>query len=280
MDFPSNSEDLSPLPLPIVINGALGKMGIEIAAIVLADRDMRLCGVLERPDHPQQGNDYGMCIGKGALGVNVTDSLDMVDAGEYVIIDFSSAQSTRSLVQIAAAKKAKMVIGTTGLIDSDYTLIKKTSEQIALLASPNMSLGVNLLFSLTELVSSRLKNDFDIEIIEAHHRFKKDAPSGTARRLGEIVAQAYELPYEQAIRNGRSGMATGDRPRSEVGMHAIRGGDIVGDHTVLFAGIGERIELRHMAHSRSTLARGAVAATKWIAQQKPGLYSMRDVLGF
>jgi 4-hydroxy-tetrahydrodipicolinate reductase len=271
---------MSPLPLPIVINGALGKMGVDIAAIVLADNAVRLCGVLERPDHPQQGHDYGICIGKGALGVKVTDSLEGIDAEACVIIDFSSPQSTRALVKNAAAKKTRMVIGTTGLIEADYALIRKTSERIALLSSPNMSLGVNLLLSLTELVSSRLKNDFDIEIIEAHHRFKKDAPSGTARRLGEIVAQAYELPYEQAIRNGRSGMATSDRPRNEVGMHAVRGGDIVGDHTVLFAGIGERIELRHMAHSRSTFARGAVAAAKWIAGQKPGFYSMRDVLGF
>jgi 4-hydroxy-tetrahydrodipicolinate reductase len=147
------------------------------------------------------------------------------------------------------------------------------------LVSPNMSLGVNLLFSLTELVANRLKNDFDIEIIEAHHRFKKDAPSGTAKRLGEIVAQAYNLPYEKAVRDGRSGISSEDRKKNEVGMHAVRGGDIVGDHTVLFAGMGERIELRHMAHSRSTFARGAVAAAKWLSTRKAGYYSMKDVLG-
>ena len=280
MDFPSETEDTLHLPLPIVISGALGKMGIEIAGIVLADDALRLCGVLERADHPRKGDDYGLCIGKGALGIPVSTSLDGIKAGDCTIIDFSSPQSTLALVTSAAAKQKRMVIGTTGLTEPDHAVIKRASEQIAVLASPNMSLGVNLLFSLTELVSSRLKNDFDIEIIEAHHRFKKDAPSGTARKLGEIVAEAYERPYEQAVRNGRAGLTTADRPRNEVGMHAVRGGDIVGDHTVLFAGIGERIELRHMAHSRSTFARGSVAAAKWLASQGAGLYSMRDVLGF
>jgi 4-hydroxy-tetrahydrodipicolinate reductase len=278
MVSPSKPEDSTSLPLPIIINGALGKMGIEIAAIVLGDASLRLCGVVERADHPRSGEDYGICVGKGALGIKVSASIERIVANG-VVIDFSSPQSTRTLVQSAAAADLRMVIGTTGLTDAENALIQKASERIAILASPNMSLGVNLLFSLTEMVSSRLKDEFDIEIIEAHHRFKKDAPSGTARRLGEIVAQAYALPYEQVVRNGRSGMATTDRARNEVGMHAVRGGDIVGDHTVLFAGIGERIELRHMMHSRSTLARGAVAAAKWLAVQKPGRYSMRDVLG-
>jgi 4-hydroxy-tetrahydrodipicolinate reductase len=267
------------LLLPIVINGALGKMGIEIASIALADPAMRLSGAIERPGHPRLGDDYGICIGKGPLGITVTSAPEEIDAEEAVIVDFSSPLATRLLIEHAVAKKMRMVIGTTGLSEADHVQIKNAAERIAMLASPNMSLGVNLLFSLTELVSSRLKNDFDIEIIEAHHRFKKDSPSGTARRLGEIVSEAYGLPYETAVRNGRSGISPSDRPRNEVGMHAVRGGDIVGDHTVLFAGIGERIELRHMMHSRSTLARGAVAAATWIADRKPGLYSMKDVLG-
>jgi 4-hydroxy-tetrahydrodipicolinate reductase len=150
---------------------------------------------------------------------------------------------------------------------------------MSILMSPNMSLGVNLLFYLTQVAAQRLRDGFDIEIIEAHHRMKKDAPSGTARRLGEIAAQARGLSYEQAVRNGREGMA-GERPCNEIGMHAVRGGDIVGDHTVLFAGFGERIELRHAAQSRQTFARGAVAAAKWLADKPAGLYSMRDVLGF
>jgi 4-hydroxy-tetrahydrodipicolinate reductase len=141
-----------------------------------------------------------------------------------------------------------------------------------------MSLGVNLLFLLTELAAKKLGSTFDIEIVEAHHRFKKDSPSGTAARLGEIAASAIGMTYDDAVKNGRAGMV-GARTNREIGMHAVRGGDIVGDHTVLFAGLGERLELRHVAQSRSPLAHGAVAAAKWLATQKSGLYTMRDVLG-
>lgn len=267
------------MPLAILITGALGKMGTAIAEIVLGDPDLTLVAALERPGHPRAGDDYGLCIGKGPLGIPVSDAVETAITKGCVVIDFSSPQSTRELLEKSAGTPSRFVIGTTGLTDGEYSLAKKTAEKTALLVSPNMSLGVNLLFSLTEIACSRLQSDFDIEIIEAHHRFKKDAPSGTARRLGEIAAQAYDLPYDTAIRDGRSGMAASDRPKTEVGMHAVRGGDIVGDHTVLFAGIGERLELKHCAHSRSTFARGAVKAAKWIAGRGPGYYSMRDVLG-
>jgi len=267
------------VPLPIVINGALGKMGVEIGAVVLNDDSIKLSGAVERPGHPQIGKDYGMCIGKGACGINVTDTMDAAGLEQAVIIDFSSPQSTGKLLELARRIKVRLVIGTTGLTGKDLASVKKIAERMPVLVSPNMSLGVNLLFSLTELVCKRLKDDFDIEIIEAHHRFKKDAPSGTAHRLGEIIADAYGLPYEQAVRNGRSGSTDSGRSKTEVGMHAVRGGDIVGDHTVLFAGMGERIELRHMAHSRSPLVRGAIAAARWLASQGPGYYTMKDVLG-
>jgi 4-hydroxy-tetrahydrodipicolinate reductase len=254
-------------------------MGAEIGALVLTDADFQLSAAVERQDHPHIGEDYGTCIGKGPCRLKVTDSWDTPGAGNPVVIDFSSEQSTGKLLELALKRKMRLVIGTTGLTEKTIDRAKKTAEKTAVLVSPNMSLGVNLLFSLAELVSLRCKDDFDIEIIEAHHRFKKDAPSGTARHLGEIVAKAYGLPYDQVIRNGRSGTAASDRPRKEVGMHAIRGGDIVGDHTVLFAGMGERIELRHIAHSRIILARGAVAAAKWLAGRDPGYYTMKDVLG-
>jgi 4-hydroxy-tetrahydrodipicolinate reductase len=172
-----------------------------------------------------------------------------------------------------------VVVGTTGLTEAELEIAKNYSKTAPIIVSPNMSLGVNLLFNLTQMVAARLKDDFDIEIIEAHHRFKKDSPSGTARRLGEVAAQACGLSYDEAIVNGRSGIYPDARQKTEIGMHAVRGGDIVGDHTVLFAGIGERVELRHMAHSRSTFARGAVKTAKWIHNQKPGYYSMKDVLG-
>ncbi len=254
-------------------------MGIEIGAVVLDDANVELHAAVERPGHPRRGEDYGICIGKGTCGLKVADSWSGIDCEKTVIIDFSSPQSTGKLLELAQSRKMRLVIGTTGLSDKNLAAAEKAAERIPVLVSPNMSLGVNLLFALTELASSRLKNDFDIEIIEAHHRFKKDAPSGTARRLGEIVAAVYGLPYEKAIRNGRSGNTAIDRPKNEVGMHAVRGGDIVGDHTVLFAGIGERIELRHSAHTRTPLARGAVAAAKWLAVQGPGYYSMKNVLG-
>ena len=267
------------MAIPIIINGALGKMGIEIAGVVLADSAVSLVSTVDRAGHPSSGLDYGQCIGKGNLGIPVSAAVDPRTAASAVIIDFSSARSTHELLTKAGEHGYCMVIGTTGLTDEDYTLAKQAAQKAPILVSPNMSLGVNLLFSLTEMVAKRLKNDFDIEIIEAHHRFKKDAPSGTAKKLGQIVAGAFDKDYETLVRHGRSGLSANDRGREEIGMHAVRGGDIVGDHTVLFAGIGERVELRHMMHSRSTLARGAVVAAKWLSSQKPGYYSMKDVLG-
>lgn len=267
------------MTIPIIINGAFGKMGVEVAGAVLADGAVSLAACVDRKGHPSCGRDYGLCIGKGPMGITAVDAVDPKLAENAVIIDFSSPQSTRALLEKAGDSKFRMVIGTTGLTDADYALAKRVALRIPLLVSPNMSLGVNLLFSIAEIAASRLKDDFDVEIIEAHHRFKKDAPSGTAKRLGEVIAKAQGGEYESRVRHGRSGISANDRPRGEIGMHAVRGGDIVGDHTVLFAGIGERIELRHMAHNRGPLARGAVAAAKWLWTQKPGYYSMLDVLG-
>ena len=192
---------------------------------------------------------------------------------------FYVPQATSALCDKLASRNTALVIGTTGMNEPEIEKIKKFATVCPVVFSPNINLGLNLLFYLTEVVSSRLKDDFDIEIIEAHHRFKKDAPSGTAKKLGEIAAAAIGLPYKDAIMNGRTGI-TGERTKKEIGMHAVRGGDIVGDHTVLFAALGERLELRHMAHSRSPLARGAVSAAKWLSSRKPGLYTMREVLGF
>jgi len=266
--------------LDIIIVGALGRMGIEIANVVLSDETVKLKACVEYPGHPRIGIDYGLSTGKGTMGVPVVDSIDSLDFTNTVLIDFSSPQSTRSLLEKAPQKKIPMVIGTTGLSEADIESAKETAKEVPIIISPNMSLGVNLLFSLTRLVASRLKNEFDIEIIEAHHRFKKDAPSGTARKIGEIVAEAMGRSYDEAVVNGRSGITDKTRSSDEIGMHAVRGGDIVGDHTVLFAGIGERIELRHIAHSRSTFAKGAVAVAKWLSGQNAGFYTMNDVLGF
>jgi dihydrodipicolinate reductase len=263
----------------IIVIGALGKMGREIIACALGDRSVELTGCVEHPGHPQMGSDIGECIGHGNVGTKVTGDVLSLPIETSVIIDFTSPQATGALCGKLASRKTSMIIGTTGMSEIELEKVRKLSVVCPVVFSPNMSLGVNLLFYLTEIVASKLNDDFDIEIIEAHHRLKKDAPSGTAKKLGEIAAAALGLSYEKAIKNGRTGI-TGERTKKEIGMHAVRGGDIVGDHTVLFAGPGERLELRHMAHSRNALARGAVSAAKWISLKKPGFYTMREVLGF
>lgn len=262
----------------IAIIGALGKMGREIAEIVLSDNQCSLEGAIEYPEHPCVGKTYSECIGKPEGKPTVTSSISGLSGKNNVCIDFSSPDSLQRYLPEAAENNIPVVIGTTGLSDDALSFIETFGSTIPILVSPNMSLGVNLLFSLTELVSTRLKDTFDIEIIEAHHRFKKDAPSGTAKRLGEIAAAALGLHYESCVENGRAGIFPDERSNKSIGMHAVRGGDIVGDHTVLFAGIGERIELRHVAHNRANFARGAVLGAKWLSQQNPGMYSMRDVL--
>lgn len=262
----------------IVIHGAAGRMGREIASIVFADPDVCLSGAIESAGHPSLGQDMGVLCGLPSRGIPVTSLSQTVPVDESVIIDFTAPGATMMLLERFSESRARFVIGTTGLGEPEIALIKTASRKRAILFSPNMSMGVNLLFHITELVARRLAGLFDMEIIEAHHRHKKDSPSGTARRLGEIAAGALNQSYEESIKNGRAGLV-GERAQNEVGMHAVRGGDIVGDHTVLFAGDGERLELRHMAHSRATFAKGAVQAAKWLSTREPGLYSMKDVLG-
>jgi 4-hydroxy-tetrahydrodipicolinate reductase len=267
------------MTINVIAIGALGKMGREIVSCALDDAGIKLTGCVEQAGHPQTGRDIGECVGRGNVGINVTNDALSLPIETSVIVDFTSPQSTMALCDGIASRRTAMVIGTTGLSDTELLKVRKLSGVCPIVLSPNMSLGVNLLFHLTGIVASRLKDDFDIEIIEAHHRFKKDAPSGTAKKLGEIAASAIGLSYKDAIVDGRTGM-TGERKKKEIGMHAVRGGDIVGDHTVLFAALGERLELRHMMHSRSTLARGALVAAKWLSSMKPGFYTMLDVLGF
>ena len=262
----------------IIINGACGKMGREIAAVALEDAECGLAGCVEQASHPAVGKDYGSVTGLEAKGVTVAAAVAGLAIDKSVILDFTSPKASLSLLDAVEGKQARLVIGTTGFDEAQTARIEAAAKKIPIVFGPNMSLGINLLFMLTELVAKKLGGTFDIEIIEAHHRMKKDAPSGTAHRLGEIAAAAIGTTYGEAVKNGRSGMV-GERTKKEIGMHAVRGGDIVGDHTVLFAGQGERLELRHVAHSRATLARGAVAAAKWLGGRKPGLYTMRDVLG-
>lgn len=272
-------QDKIPMTTRIIINGILGRMGREVTAAVCADTDTELAGGIEKSGTAAIGRDIGEYTGAGRTGVVIVDSLRELQTDEAVIIDFSSPESTSSLLSEVRGTGAKLIIGTTGLPDSVLSAIRETAGRNAVLHSANMSLGVNYLFYLTKIAAEKLGKDFDIEIVEAHHRFKKDSPSGTAKKLGEIAAAAAGYAYHDAIVNGRAGM-TGPRTKKEIGMHAIRGGDIVGDHTVLFAGMGERLELRHVAQSRNTFAQGAVYAAKWLSKKKdPGLYTMSDVFG-
>ncbi|MBI2192359.1 MAG: 4-hydroxy-tetrahydrodipicolinate reductase [Planctomycetes bacterium] len=258
----------------VVVNGACGRMGQRVATLVREDRGMRLVGGLERRDHPSLGKDLGLVYGLGEIGVRLTADLE---AEADVLIDFSAPESTVHRAQQAAARGVAMVIGTTGLQDSHKSQLASVSQKIPCLVSPNMSLGVNLLFKIAGEVARVLGRSFDIEIVEAHHNLKKDAPSGTAVRLAEVVAEALGKNYPASAVHGRQGMV-GERPRGQIGVHAVRGGDIVGDHTVLFAGPGERLELVHRAHSRDTFAQGALRAARFIAGKPPRLYTYADVL--
>lgn len=195
-----------------------------------------------------------------------------------VVIDFTHASATLSVAKACADAGKPLVIGTTGQTDPDRAGILQVATKLPIVFAPNFSVGVNTLFWLTQKAAEILGPDFDLEVIETHHRLKKDSPSGTARRLAEILAETRALSYQSDVRHGREGMV-GERTRTEIGMHAIRGGDVVGDHTVLYAGLGERLELTHKASSRDTFAKGALRAAKWATSQPPGLYDMQDVLG-
>lgn len=210
--------------------------------------------------------------------VDRDDDLRAVVAQADVVIDFSSHQATAAIAQVCAEHRKAMVIGTTGHSHEDRSQITGLSSQIPMVLSSNFSTGVNTLFWLTRKAAEILGPEFDLEVVEMHHRLKRDAPSGTARTLAEILAEVRKQQLERVVRHGREGIV-GERTSTEIGMHAVRGGDVVGDHTVIFAGLGERVELSHKASSRETFANGALRAAQWVANRKPGLYDMQDVLG-
>jgi 4-hydroxy-tetrahydrodipicolinate reductase len=241
------------MPFNILLNGARGRMGAAIAAAA-----------------PKMGITVAASTD---VGDELAGALKSVDA----VIDFSSPQATRGLLEAAAAANKPVVIGTTGHSPEEKAALLKIAARVPCVWAGNFSVGVNVLYSLTRRASATLGADFDTEVIEMHHRLKKDAPSGTAARLVEIILEERKLD-RSALRHGREGL-TGERSRSEVGMHSIRGGDVIGDHTVIFAGEGERIEITHRASDRAVFAHGALRAAKWAAVQKPGVYDMQDVLG-
>ena len=253
-------------------------MGSTVVRLVHESRAMKVVGAIEFAASPQLKKDAGDLAGVGSIGVPITSELAPLLKGEAVVIEFSTPAATLEHVRLAAEKKIPIVIGTTGSSQEQLAEIKRLSNRTPILLSANMSLGVNLLVSLLGKVAKTLGEDYDVEIIEAHHRFKQDAPSGTALALGRAVAQGLNRDLDKVGVSGRKGIV-GERTKQEIAMLSVRAGDIVGDHTVIFGGIGERLEFTHRAHSRETFAHGALRAAQWLAQKQPGLYGMQDMLG-
>ncbi len=262
----------------IALNGAAGRMGRSLAEACQENPDVVVSVAIEHPDSSLIGADLGEVSGLGHLGVAIGDDLEMACDDFDVLIDFSHPEATRRNIGICRQAGRRMVIGTTGLDDDDRQALREAAQDIAIVFAPNMSVGVNLCFKLLELAARVLGDAVDIEVIEAHHRNKIDAPSGTALRMGEVVAETLGRDLKTCAVYGREGR-TGVRARETIGFETIRAGDIVGEHTVMFVGAGERVEITHKASSRMTFASGAVRAAGWLMQQHHGLYDMQDVLG-
>ena len=263
----------------IVVTGASGRMGQMLIALVARSDAARLTGCLERPGHPWIGADAGVAMGGAPLGVRVTDDPLEAFATAQAVIDFTAPEATVEFAALAAQARAVHVIGTTGLQPAHLDSIARAAHHAVIVRAGNMSLGVNLLVHLTKQVAEALDAEFDIEIVEAHHRHKVDAPSGTALMLGQAAAEGRGVALAGMTDAARDGI-TGPRGRGRIGFSAIRGGDIVGEHDVIFAAGGERIVLRHIATDRAIFARGALKAALWGQERKPGQYTMFDVLGF
>lgn len=262
----------------IVITGASGRMGQMLVRTVTASPKARLAGCVERAGHAWIGQDIGVAMGGAPLGVTVTDDPLEAFAKAQAVIDFTAPDATVEFAALAAQARAVHVIGTTGLEARHLAKIDLAAHHAVVVRAGNMSLGVNLLVRLTQKVAAALDADWDIEVVEAHHRMKVDAPSGTALMLGQAAAEGRGVSLDDAMVSGRHGI-TGARDRGTIGFSAIRGGDVVGEHDVIFAADGERIVLRHLATDRAIFARGALKAALWGQGQKPGQYDMMDVLG-
>jgi 4-hydroxy-tetrahydrodipicolinate reductase len=262
----------------IAVCGAAGRMGGRNIVAVHETDGVTLSGALERPGHQMIGTDAGILAGCGLLGINISDNLNETVKECDVLIDFTTPKVSLKNLEICGLLRKAIVIGSTGFTAEERALAEELAKDIPVILAPNMSVGVNVCFKVLADIAKILGDDFDVEIVEAHHRMKKDAPSGTAVRMGEVVAGALGRDYRQVANCHREGI-TGERTGEEIGMQTIRGGDIVGDHTVYFIGMGERIELTHRAHTRDMFSRGAVRAAKWVVDRKPGIYDMQDVLG-
>ena len=266
--------------LKIAIAGAAGRMGLALARAAAANNGIVVAAAFDRPGSPSLGQDIGTAAGIGALGVTITDDADAALSQAEAVLDFTAPELTVALVQRAAAAGLVHIIGTTGLSDADGEAIRRAAAAGArVVRSGNYSLGVNVLQALVKQAAAVLGESFDIEIVEMHHGKKVDAPSGTALMLGEAAAAGLGVDLTANAVRGRDGL-TGARPKGVIGFASLRGGTVVGDHTAIFAGDAERIELTHRAESRAIFANGALRAARWAHEQPPGLYSMADVLGF
>ena len=260
----------------VAVSGAWGRMGRTLIRLIHESQDLKLAGAIEMAGHPCLGTDAGALGGVASLGLALSDKLpETCD----VLVDFSLPQGSIGRLEECAGRAMPCVVGTTGFSPAEWDRIRAAAKKTAIVISPNMSVGVNVLFHVAAELARTLGAEYDIEIVEAHHRFKKDAPSGTAIKVAEEIAKATGRNLDEAAVHGRGPMH-GERKTGEIGFHSIRGGDIVGEHIIYYTTLGERLELKHVAHSRETFARGALRAARWVADRGPGLYSMADVLGF
>ena len=264
--------------LSVAVAGASGRMGRMLIEAVLSSADMRLAAAFEQRGHPQVGANAGQLVGAPSE-VRITDDIEKNLTGCDLVIDFTRPEGT--LAHVAACRKldVRMVIGTTGFSEQQKSVITEASREIAIAMAPNFSVGVNVTFKLLEVAAAALKQGYDVEIVEAHHRHKVDAPSGTALRMGEVVAQALGRDLKRCAVFGREGV-TGERQDETIGFATVRGGDLVGEHTVMFIGPGERLELTHRASSRANFAQGALRAARFLMSKRSGFFDMFDVLGF
>jgi 4-hydroxy-tetrahydrodipicolinate reductase len=253
-------------------------MGGAVVRAIQRSPELKLVGAVDKPGSIRLGKDAGEVSAAGRMGIAISDNLNAVLKANTVIIDFTSPEASLGYLRSAAKRSIPIVIATTGFNAAQQAEIKLLARRTPTLLSANTSLGVNVLVSLLGKAAKMLGDDYDVEIIEAHHRFKKDAPSGTALAMGRSVANALGRDLDEVGINGRKGIV-GERSKKEIALLSVRAGDIVGEHTVIFGGIGERLEFIHRAHSRDTFAHGAVRAAQWLAGKKPGLYEMHDVLG-
>ncbi len=250
-------------------------MGKRIIALAVESARLEVFTAVEKPGHPDLGKDAGLLAGIRQLGVELTDNMP---AGANLVIDFSLPEAVDATVDYCVQNKAGLVLGTTGLSDAQLKKIENASSKVPIVCASNMSVGMNMLFTLVGKVAAMLGEDYDIEIIEQHHRFKKDAPSGSALTMAKNICEATGKPYPDSLVFGRAGKDA-QRQKGRIGMHAIRAGDITGVHSIIFSTLGETVTLNHTAHSRDTFVRGAIRAAEWLLDKKTGLYSMADVLG-